>query len=178
MILKGKRLQEPNKTIIVIPRGDDDAIVFTAQAVLDMKQFEDLCPEPKAPLIMMKGGEKRMDVEDPRYIQAINERHEKRIAYIILKSLEATPELQWETVSISDPDSWSKYDQELKDSGFSQVEIQRIVVGVLEANSLSQAKIDRARESFLAGQARQNGLSFHNSDRNGTPSGELVNASE
>jgi hypothetical protein len=43
MKIKGRKLETANEEVIVIPRGNDDAIIFKARAVLDMSVFEDLC---------------------------------------------------------------------------------------------------------------------------------------
>lgn len=157
MRLNGKKLQSPNLELIVLPRGDGENIILKAQAVLDMTVFEELCPRPEPGIITYKNGTRKPDEDNPRFRQLIREYGEKRTAYMILKSLEATPDLEWEICDISDPDTWLKYSEELKESGFSEVEINRIIMGVLNANSLNDAKIEEARNHFLASQLPQNG---------------------
>ena len=54
---------------------------------------------------------------------------------------------------MEDPSTWLNYEKELKDSDFSQIEINRLVSGVLQVNSLDEDHIKAARERFLAGKA-------------------------
>jgi hypothetical protein len=76
----------------------------------------------------------------------------KRMAYIVVKGLmDGTPDLEWETVDISDNTTWSNFRKELRDSGLSDIEINRLVNGALVANSLSERAVEEARKRFLAG---------------------------
>ncbi len=74
---------------------------------------------------------------------------------MILESLKATPNLEWESVNPSDPKTWGGYENELVDAGFSIPEISRVIDCVFDANGLNQKKIDEATKRFLAGQANQ-----------------------
>lgn len=161
MKLKGKKLTAPNEELIFLPRGDDEPIILKARAVLDMEDFDRLCPRPKPPTIVLRGGVKSFDENDPRFQERLTEYGEKRTAFMILKSLEATDDLEWESCNMENPDTWLNYEDELKSSGFSAVEIQRIIMGVLNANSLNDERIAEARKHFLAGQAPQNGSLSH-----------------
>ncbi len=75
------------------------------------------------------------------------------IAWSHLKSLEATEDLVWEKARIEDVNTWHLYEEELKDSGFSDNEITRIVNGVMAANCLDEARMDEARARFLRSEA-------------------------
>jgi len=152
MKIKGQKIEGPNMEIIPIPRGDSQ-IVFQAQAVLDFDPFEKLCPEPKPPMKMLPGGREVPDLEDKKYKDEIDKHNQKRMAWMILKSLEATEGLEWEIVNLLDSDTWLKYDEELKKAGFSHMEIMRIVTGVMDVNSLNEDKIEEARKRFLSSQA-------------------------
>src|SRR5687768_536985 len=103
MRIKGEKIEGPNEELIIIPRPEKP-IVFTARAVLDMKEFDRLCPVPTAPLIRMKNGDRISDTNDPRYVSKLNDHGSKRMAYMVIKSLEATEDLEWETVSLNDPE--------------------------------------------------------------------------
>lgn len=152
MKLKGKKISGKNIEYCIIPRSDGENIVFKCQSVMDLSDFDKLCPEPHAPLKMLPGKGKVRDVEAPSYKVALEKRNEKRIYYITLKSLEATEELEWETVNMSDSSTWGNYETELRDSGFSNIEIMRIVNACMSANCLNEAKLEEARNSFLASQ--------------------------
>lgn len=175
MLYKGKRISEPNKEYVVIPRPDED-IVFTAQAVLDTDDFDQLFPRPTPPTVTHRDGTRAQNPEDSRYKAKLDEWGIKRTHYLVIKSLQATEELEWETIDFSDPDTWGNYETELKESGFTQIEIQRIIMCAFNANSLNESKIEEARRHFLAGlQVQSNGHSSHKDDLTTTPSGEPAN---
>lgn len=179
MKMHGKKIEGPNTEIIVIPRGGDVSdIVFHAQAVLDMGPFEKLCPSPQPPQRILKGGKVDKNFEDPGYKTQLEHYGEKRIAYMVIQSLKATEGLEWETIKEGDHNTWLNLEKELKASGFSHVEIQRIMNGVFAANCLSEARVEEARKSFLLGMAEApNGFSGRPTEPNSTPSGVPASAS-
>lgn len=175
MKIAGKKIEGVNTEICVIPRGEGEPIVFTCKAVLDMKPFDKLCPMPKPPVVVKPGGKRYEDVESPSYKAQLEVNAKQRMSYMILKSLEATEGLEWETVNLSDPSTWDNYTQELMDSGFSQIEIMRIVNTAASANCLDEGRLERARNDFLALAAdRANGQSIHKGELAYTQSGEVV----
>ncbi len=178
MRIAGQKVEGPNTETIVIPRGDRDPIVFIAKAVLDWDEFDRLCPVPKAPIIMRKGGEKFANLEDPAYKERASTYGEKRLIWLCLKSLEGTPDLEWETIDMGKPDTYLNFDKELKEAGFSQVEIGRIRNGVFVANCLDEEKLEEARASFLASRLQVYDPSSSLKDGpSDTPFGEPVNDS-
>ena len=151
MKIKGKKIEGVNVEVIPIPRGDCDDIIFQARAIQDMGPFDKMCPSPVPPQRKIDG----VDVpqlKDPNYLKALQRRGEQRMAWMTITSLEATEGLEWETVKANDPSTWLQLEPELKKSGFSAVEIQRIIAGVVDVNALSEAKIEAARERFLLSQ--------------------------
>lgn len=152
MKIKGKKIEGPNIETIVIPRGNDpeNYLVFKAQAVLDFSEFDALCPRPEPPIKLLKGGKRAIDKEAPTYQTAINLWGMRRFAWTVIKSLEATEDLEWETVDFGNPDSWANYEQELHDAGFTIAEMNLLLDGVMTANSMNSEKLDQAREAFLA----------------------------
>jgi hypothetical protein len=156
MKLHGQKVEGPNIELIVIPRGGDRPdIILKAQAVVDRTPFDKMCPEPLAPVRITKGGVKEYQLEDAGYKAAIEARSQKYIAWMVIESLKATEGLEWDLVKLDDHRSWLKYTDELKEAGFSHVEIQRIINGVFRANCLDEAKIEEARKSFLRGNQEQ-----------------------
>lgn len=154
MKMNGVKIECPNESILVLPRPDGD-LVFKARAVLDYDEFDRVCLEPKPPVKVVKGGKREVNIADPDYVRAVNEHNERRMAWIILTSLRATEGLEWETVDIAKPETWTQYTAELKAAGFSIVEINRIVTLALQANALDEAKLESARQAFLAGQGKE-----------------------
>lgn len=149
MKLNGQEIKGPNVITLALPRGDDEAIIIKAKSVLDLSEFDKLCPEPKPPIRLKPGGRKIEDKNDDKYKTALADFASNRIHYMVIKSLEATEELTWDTVILSDPSTWKNYQEELKKAFFSDIEINRIVNAVFEANCLSEMKLEEARQRFL-----------------------------
>lgn len=144
----------PNMCTVVIPRDGGNA-VFKAKAVLDFEDFESLCPQPTPPEVLVPGKPKSLDVEDPKYKELIQAWSGKRLHWLVMKSLEATEGLTWETVNPSDPETWGNISDEFKDAGFSPMEVSRIMDCVFDACGLNSAKIEKATADFLAGQGKE-----------------------
>lgn len=159
MKLNGVKISGPNVETIVLPRGDGSPIVLRAQAILDMDEFDKLSPVPKPPEKMLPGGIKVPNLEDSYYLAAVEEVGKRRMAYMVVKSLEATPGLEWETVRLSDPSTWLGYRDEFREAGFSEVEVNRITAAVMSANCLSEEKVEEARQRFLASELASAGTS-------------------
>ena len=149
MKLHGKPIEGPNVVTVVIPRSSGD-LVFKAQAVLDYSDFDKLCPVPQPPTIQRPGGQKSVNVEDPGYKEQLEKWAEKKSCWMVIKSLSVTEGLEWETVDLSDPDTWINHVEELTKAGLTPHEQSRLVNAFSEANGLSQDKIDEATRRFLA----------------------------
>ena len=177
--IRGTEIKGPMVETIVIPRqpeGED--IIFKAQAVLDMGEFEKVCPMPQPPVILKRGLGKVEDTEDKNFKLAQQQYGKLRIAYMVVQSLKATEGLEWGRVKDNDPGSWLLWEDELKESGFSQIERQRIANGVFAANALNEEKMKEARERFFTGEQAQLQESLSQmDDHKSTPSGKPVNAS-
>ena len=153
MKIGGKTVTKVNEEIIVIPRkvnGISEDIVLRAGAILSYKDFEQLCEVPKPPVIILPNNDKRLKTDDPKYKEAMTDYAEKKLGFMIIKSLENTPDLVWDTVDINDPSTYKNYDKELRDAGFSELEYVRIINGVMSACGMDQSKIDEAMKRFLA----------------------------
>lgn len=148
MKLAGQKVDAPKDQVVVIPR-DTGNLVFKATAVLDYTDFEKLCPKPLVPVKVFPGGRRQENVEDEGYKKALNEWAAHRIQFMVIKSLEATPELVWEQVKLDDPETWVKYEAELKE-GLSEVEVGKIFECVTTACGLNQDQIEEATRNFLA----------------------------
>jgi hypothetical protein len=153
MKIKGRVIKGPNCETVVIPRGDD-YIVFKTQAVLDYEPFEKMVPEPKPPAVLYRGETvSRPNFEDPKYREDLKKRNLLKYAWMCIKSLEATEDLEWEIVDKANPSTWNSLDEEFKKAGFTPLEINKIYEGVLTANGMNEEKLEQARKHFLATQA-------------------------
>ena len=141
-----------NEVLLVLPRVEQP-IVFKARGLKDYSEFEALCPQPKPPGSMTRDGWVPNE-KDVTYQTVMSEWQKKRLAWIVVNSLKPS-EIEWDSVDLADPRTWTKWEQELLDSNLSQVEVNRVLGLVLEANALDDAKLAKARESFLVWQSAE-----------------------
>lgn len=188
MRLKGKKIEGPASKILVFPRGESeaDAIKLEVVAVLEMKGFEERCKEPLPPSMMKRGGEKVPDFNNENYKKQRARYNQLYSLWIYFNSLYSPAEhpgdermpVEWDRIDIDDPNTWPLFEIELVDAGFSEFERMRIMNAILEINSLSEEKMEEARNSFLASrQVPQLQSSSQNTEAEDTSSGEPVNAS-
>jgi len=149
MKIQGKKIEGANEVVIVIPRGSNSDIILKASAVLDMTPFEEMCPAPDPPKRLMPGGKEVPNLKDPAYLKQLDGHSVKRLNWIVLTSLEATEGLEWEKIDLGDPTTWNNFQEEMKEAGFSNVEVNRIVADVIDVNALNEDKIQEARARFL-----------------------------
>lgn len=153
MKLKGKTIPAPQPCEVPILRGEE-LLVFVCKPVLSYDEFDKLCPEPEIPMMLKRGESAPVpDPEDKQYKAATVKWAERKMAWLIITSLSATPDLVWEQVNINHPDTWELYKKELEDSQFTQAEINQLIGGVFEANSLSDKRHKEAMDRFSRLQA-------------------------
>ena len=155
MKLNGAQVDARYIETVVIPRGDAQ-YVFKARPLTaeDDLFFEKVCPQPAPPTFQVPGGKVEADLTNAAFVLKKQEWSNSRSEYLFLKSLEATEDLEWETVLESDPSTWGNIEAELLSAGFLSPEIIRIFNIVILANGLDQSKIEKATKSFLAIQAQ------------------------
>lgn len=176
MRIGGKEVTGPNEEILVLPRLDGD-IVIRAKAVTSMDEFEKLVPLPKPPGMLTKDGW-IPQVNDETYKDKVTRYNEQRFSYMAIHSL-IPSEIEWETVDYNNPKTWKDWDKELREAGLSDVEVNRVVVCVMQANALDEKKLKEARELFLRGMvAGESESSGPRTEPESTPSGEPVSDSE
>ena len=151
MKINGKTIQGPNEVITIVTRQTGD-LVFKARAILDYMKFDELCKVPTAPFKKMPDGTTFPDFDDKDYKVRIRTYSERKVGYMIIESLSATPGLEFDTIKINDPTSWENIEKEFKTAGLTEVEIQRVIASVWDANGLDNQKIEEAKNRFLASQ--------------------------
>lgn len=160
-----------HEDVLVLPRGDEEPIVVRARAIPDFEEFNQLCPVPKPPGKLTKDGW-QPNIEDDTYKKRVEQYGIQRVGYMVINSLF---EFEWDSVDMNNPKTWGKWEDELKEAGFTNVESNLIMALVLEVNSLDDSKLKAARESFLRGQAQeQSESSSQNTEQESSPSGEHV----
>ena len=138
----------PTEEVLVLPRGDQ-AIIFRAQGLPNLEGFQKLCPEPIPPGKLTRDGFVP-DLKDESYLAVLAQYTKRRMAYIMVHSL-VPSQIEWDTVKLDNPSTWTNWEDDLKNGGMSQMECNRVLNLVLEANSLDEAKLKKAREVFLQG---------------------------
>lgn len=138
----------PNEEYLVLPR-QDQAIVLRARGLQDLQEFAKMCPEPTAPVKLTPNGTVP-DPEQPGYKASLGEYQKRRLAYLVVKSLEPS-EIEWDTVKTDVPATWMNWEQDLRANNFSQTECNLVLMLVMQANALDEAKLQKAREVFLRG---------------------------
>jgi hypothetical protein len=152
MKIRGREISGPNRVTLVLPREEDEDIVIIAEAISDMSAFDQFMDMPKPPAVQKPGGNIEHNFSDPGFVEQLAQYNLKKMAWIVLKSL--TPsEIEWDKVDLDNPGSWIGYQEEMRDAGFSDIEINRVCNLVMEANALDESKLEAARQSFLRGQA-------------------------
>jgi hypothetical protein len=150
MRIAGKNIEAPQDEICVLPRGNQ-TIVFRAKAVLDYSDFDQLCPEPKPTIKTYPDGRQEENDQSPKYKEKRLDWAKKRSDWLIIESLRATEDLEWDTVSYSDPETWSNYQKELQ-ANFTTGEVNQIIGAVMAANSMDDTRFDEAKQHFLEAQ--------------------------
>jgi len=162
--------------VLVLPRAAGPNIVIKAQCV-DMTDYEDMCPRPRLPQRVVKGGVEG-NPDSPAYKAELTKWGQHRFAYMVVNSL-IPSEIEWDQVNPEDPSTCSKWIDELKAAGLNDAECTRIINCVLTANSLNEAKLKEARDAFLLGQTvEQARSSGQDTEQPNTPSGEPASDSE
>jgi hypothetical protein len=161
-----------NEDVLVLPRGNK-TIVIRAKAFPDLDHFNEVCPAPKPPGMLTKDGFVP-NLKDDTYKQRLEKHNLQRVGYMVIKSIEPS-KIEWERVDLDNPKTWPEWEEELTESGFTNVECNLILGLVMDVNSLNEAKLNEARASFLRGQEQeQSDSASPSSEQNDSPSGEPV----
>ena len=141
--------KDPHKITFYIPGCDFE---FIAKAVDIDDPLLEAIKEPQAPIIQRPGKADIRDTSDAGYVKSMDDFSTKRTGFFVVKSLEATEGLSWDTVDINNPETWGNYFTELEGAGFSKIEIGIIIKNITDANMISDEYLKKAREDFLATQ--------------------------
>ncbi len=154
MKIAGRKIKGPNRVTLVLPREDEEDIVIITEAISDMGEFDKYLEPPQPPAATGKGGVVTYNYDDKDYKIQMLDFNLKKMAWILLKSL-APSNIEWETVELDNPSTWLNYLEEMKASGFSSVEVNRVSQASMQANALDESKLEEARQVFLRGQAEE-----------------------
>lgn len=149
MKYKGKKLEGLNTDVLVLMKGEE-RIVFKASAVANYKEFQELCSVPEPPIKILPGGIRENNTSDPAFKAKLNEYAQKKTDYTVVKSLQASDDIEWDNVDIEKPETWKNWRTELEEASFTEVEVLRILQLCTRVNALDDDLLQQARESFLA----------------------------
>lgn len=152
MRLKGKTYKLPIEEL-VFQRGDD-FIYFKLQGITSLEEYDAIVVKPQPPTISEPGRPVYQDLQDPKYIQAAAEYSKQQIDYLVIKALSATEGLEWETVSITDPHTWSEWRNELLTLGLTHYEVEQVATSALRVHGAT-GQTKSVRDAFLAYTAAQ-----------------------
>jgi hypothetical protein len=150
MRINGEELSSLNEDVLVLPRAKSP-IVFHGRALHDFDEFDKMVPTPKPPRILKKSGSTE-DLQDSGFKQQVAAYGVLRFAYMMIKTLEPS-NIEWNIVKIDDPSTWNAWADELS-AYLSIFEQRQLIDFVNVVNCLDQAKVDAARDLFLAGLAQ------------------------
>jgi hypothetical protein len=160
MRIKDRVLTPPRPSKITFFREDEQGnpanIEFTCGAVLDYRDFDSLCPRPKPPLVTKRDGSQYHDDTDKKYLQRLQDWSDAKIDWLVIQSLRSTEGLEWDTVDYKDPQTWSKYENELR-TILTEGEYNRLFNAVIEANSPSSNRRSEALNVFTPSQVPEVG---------------------
>ena len=148
MKFAGREFKKANIRKLTITR-EGEKLVLTFQPS-DMERFELLYPEPKPRKMRKRNSTEWIENRnDPKFKEELAKRNSARLDYMAISSLEAS-QIEWDSVNIDDPETWSKWRDDFKESGFTNVEINRVFMTAMQANSIGDEDITEAEEDFLA----------------------------
>lgn len=151
MKVGGVPIDGPKKVVLVLPRDSGD-LVFTFVAVTDDGEFDKLYPAPIPPKTFLTATqETKSDYDDADYQRRSLEHQRARNGWVFLKSIESS-NIEWDSVKMSDPATFDKWDQDFRKAGLSINEVNHIWLHYLKANVLTDDMLNEARNRFLASQ--------------------------
>jgi hypothetical protein len=143
---------QPKKAIFI---REPEPIILVCDPIVDWDKFEEICPEPLPPEVILPGNKRERNPDAPSHQTALEEHSKKKMAWVVLESLKCN-NIEWETVDPDDPETYPLYRDELVESGFTPSEIAYLINTVFEASQLETDDLKAMRESFLVGQGREN----------------------
>lgn len=148
MKFAGETVCLPPRDVIIFPRATGQ-LIFHLKAADSFQPFDELLPRPQAPKLF-KQGQTMENTDDPTFRTQLQRWLDRRQDWMLLVALDC-PENQitWDRVLADKPDTWCELENELRETGLSEVEYNRLVAKVYEVNALSERAMDSARSSFL-----------------------------
>ncbi len=142
-----KRLFE-DAFVVIDADGEEFPILIKT---VDPFQFKTDYPEPEAPTKRV-GDLTVANLKDAGYMANVARRESSFNDWIVLAAIRDTPGMEWDTVKMDDPSTWSNWRNDLK-SIMVPAEINLLHSKILDLQGLDTSKVDAARKRFLASRA-------------------------
>lgn len=151
MKLRGKTPSPPKPVEVPIFR-EGDSFVFVCGPVMDDTPFDDLVPQPKLVKKLVQGTTDYVPDPTHKESQARMAKYNRQYAdWKFLTSLNFTPELEWDSIDMTNPETWRNYEEELR-AFLTEGELADVINGVHKANHPTDETRQAALESFAASQ--------------------------
>lgn len=148
MKIAGQDVHMPPEDVVIFPRTHEN-LIFHIIGVDSFTDCDEKYPRPKPPK-MLKRGQQIENIEDPTYKSQFDTWAQARQDWLLIKALECPKnDITWDHVNVDDPTTWSKVNDELKEAGLTQIELNRLINKVYEVNALSESGMETARANFL-----------------------------
>ena len=148
MKIAGQRVNLPPRDVVIFPRTSGQ-LLFHITGAASWEAFDAACPRPEPPKII-KRGKAVENPEDATFKLRIQKWLDLRQNWLILQALSIPEnEIEWETVDIAKPSTWNSVEKELRETGLSEMEFQRLVGKVYDVNALTERAMESARANFL-----------------------------
>lgn len=133
-------------------KGQPEFLVFVVEGVRSYEEFDALCPPPQKTQGVFTRDGFQPDEDSPKYLDEMKLWRKRRWAWMILKSLEPS-NIEWSTVDLRNPKTWTKYEDELR-GVLMETEYGLLMALIHEANVLDRSKLEENRQTFFQAQAR------------------------
>lgn len=145
----GKRTKAKLRATIAFPRPGEAPLAFAAVPLDSQEEFEALCKRPEPPIIKRPGQPDIANSADPAYLDQALAYSVHFEDYLVLKCLQGADEpLVFETVVLTNPQTWANWTTEAEEFGLVKSEIIQLRRLVLQANALDTDLIEEATKSF------------------------------
>jgi hypothetical protein len=148
MKVNGVTAQPRAREVLVFERPATGDIAFEFRQVnsQDLEDLEILCPRPPAPGQFTREGFVA-DEKDKGFQKTLKIWRNQRNAFVYIRSLEPS-NIEWDSVNEDDCNTWLNFEKDIR-AVLSPFEVGQLVAALDGINSLSEARLEAARQAFF-----------------------------
>lgn len=154
MKVNGIKMEGPRIVELCFLINGGSAVQFRFRPLRDNEDFELTMPKPTPPVRVAPGGVKHFNTEDKSYKKALAAWVEYKLDWELLKSIDATEGLEWETVDPAKAETWKNWRDEVT-KNFGAAVTNKLFGGYMEAQYITEEGMEKARNAFLTGLREQ-----------------------